>query len=403
MALRGGATSHRVKRLALVVTNILPLLLALPWLGYPIVVALRARRSRSLEEEPASAPDDAPFVSLVIPARNEAHNIGRCVESALRADYPALEVVVVDDHSTDETGAIVRAVAARDARVKVVTPDPLPDGWFGKQWACTAGARVARGGIVGFLDADTVQAPDLVPRVVNTMRARKSDMLTVAGAQELGSFWERVIQPQVFMMMLARYGGTEVVNESHRASDKIANGQCLFVRREAYDALGGHARVKDKVAEDLALAQRFFLTGHRTTIVLGMRQLSTRMYTSLRELVNGWGKNFYAGGVDAMPFGRAGAVLYPMALVGPRLFGVVPPVLLLLGVLGAVSSGALLWAAIVVVVNLLWWVVVYAKLGLSPVYALLYPVGEGAVAYIALRSVLRGRRVEWKGRQYVAG
>jgi chlorobactene glucosyltransferase len=386
-----------------VVTNSLPVLLALPWILYPIVMGVRARRSRTLEEEPASAAADAPLLSLVIPARNEAHNIARCVESALGADYPALEVIVVDDHSTDGTSAIVHALAAADARVRVVTPDPLPDGWFGKQWACTAGARVARGGIIGFLDADTVQARDLVPRVVNTMRARQSDMLTVAGAQELGSFWERLIQPQVFMMILARYGGTEIVNESRRAIDKIANGQCLFVKRDAYDAIGGHASVKDKVAEDLAIAQRFFLAGCRTTFVVGRKQLSTRMYTSLRELVHGWGKNFYAGGVDAMPFGRVGALLYPLALVGPRLLGVAPPLLLALGLLGVVGKSVLLWAAIVVGMNLLWWVVVYPIMGVSPLYALLYPVGEAVVAYIALRSVSRGRRVEWKGRAYVAG
>jgi chlorobactene glucosyltransferase len=387
----------------LVVTNSLPVLFALPWILYPVVMGLRARRSRTLEEEPASAAAGAPLVSLVIPARNEAHNITRCVESALAADYPALEIIVVDDHSTDETGAIVRAIAARDARLRIVTPEPLPDGWFGKQWACTAGARVARGSIIGFLDADTVQAPDLVPRVVNTMHARQSDMLSVAGTQEMGSFWERLIQPQVFMMILARYGGTEIVNESPRAIDKIANGQCLFVRREAYDAIGGHALVKDKVAEDLALAQRFFLAGCRTTFVVGTNQLSTRMYTSLRELVEGWGKNFYAGGMDAMPFGRFGAVLYPLLLVGPRLLGVVPPLLVVLGLLGVVSSAVLLWAEIVVGMNLLWWVVVYPVLGVSPVYALLYPLGEAVVGYIALRSVSRGRRVEWKGREYVAG
>jgi chlorobactene glucosyltransferase len=387
------------------VTNalLLPLLLSLPWLAAPIVTVLRGRRSRTLDEEAARAPDDAPLVSLVIPARNEAHNIARCVASALAADYPALEVIVVDDHSTDETGAIVRAIAQRDARLRVVTPPPLPEGWFGKQWACTAGARVARGGIVGFLDADTWQAPDLVPRVVNAMRSRGSDMLSVAGTQELGSFWERVLQPQVFGIMFARYGGTESVNESRRVEDKIANGQCLFVRRAAYDALGGHEVVRDKVAEDLALAQRFFLAGHRTSLVLGLPQLSTRMYRSLRELVEGWGKNLYAGGVDAMPLGRVGALLYPVALVLPALMGLVPPLLLLLGLAGVVSQGILIWAAIVTGANLVWWLLVYRFLGLSPLYALLHPLGAGALLYIAVRAIARGRRVMWKGREYVAG
>ena len=378
----------------------LVLLCAAPWIVAPVVVLLRAWRSRSLEEAPADVTGEAPLVSLVIPARNEGRNIRRCVESALGSTYRPLEVIVVDDHSTDDTGLIVAELAARDARVRAITPAPLPPGWFGKQWACDAGARAARGGIVGFMDADTWQAPDLVPRVVNTMRDRGSDLLTVAGEQEMGSFWERLIQPQVFAILGARYGGTEVVNESRRATDKIANGQCLFFRRDAYDAMEGHAAVRDKVAEDLALAQLWFSKGRRVTMVLGLAQLRTRMYTSLRELVDGWGKNIYAGGRDAAPFGALGRALYPVLLLLPALTGVLPPLVLALGLAGVVGLGALAWAAIVTSVSLAWWLLVYAALRMSPLYALLYPLGAAAVLCISVRAIARGRQVRWKGRDY---
>jgi chlorobactene glucosyltransferase len=380
----------------------LPALLALPWLLAPVVTLWRARRSRSLDDESAEAPADAPLVSVVVPARDEAHNIARCVGSVLTARYPRFELIVVDDHSTDDTGRIVADIAARDPRVTVVTPEPLPAGWFGKQWACAAGAAVARGEIMGFMDADTWQAPDLLPRVVNAMRARGSDFLTVAGTQEMGTPWERLVQPQVFAVLLARYGGTEVVNESPRMVDKIANGQCLFVRREAYDAVGGHASVRDKVAEDLALAQRFFGLGHRTTMVLGMSQLSTRMYTSLRELVAGWGKNIYAGGSDTLPFGAVGRAVFPVLLLLPWLSGLVPPLLLVLSLAGVLGHGWLVWSALVTGVNLLAWLVVYGALRMSPVYALLHPLGAAVLLYISVRAIARGRNVRWKGREYVA-
>jgi hypothetical protein len=227
-------------------------------------------------------------------------------------------------------------------------------------------------------------------------------MITVAGEQEMGSFWERLVQPQVFAILGARYGGTEVVNESPRVGDKIANGQCLFFRRDAYDAMGGHAAVRDKVAEDLALAQRWFSAGRRVTMVLGLEQLRTRMYTSLRELVEGWGKNIYAGGRDAVPFGAFGRAIYPLILVLPALSGLVPPALLALGLAGVVGPGVLLWAAIVTGANLLWWLAVYTWLTMSPLYALLHPVGAGALLYIALRAIARGRKVRWKGRDYQA-
>jgi chlorobactene glucosyltransferase len=384
------------------VPRFVPLLLAAPWVVGPIVTLVRARFSRSLDEEPAEPPSDAPLVSLVIPARNEAHNIRRCVESALASNYPRLELIVVDDHSTDATGAIAAELAAGDARLRVVTPPPLPPDWFGKQWACTAGAEIARGELLGFMDADTMQAPDLVTRVVNAIRSRRSDLLTVAGTQELGSFWERLVQPQIFAIMLQRFGGTELVNRSRVASHKIANGQCIWVRRDSYDALGGHAAVRHEVAEDLALAQLWFRAGRTVTLVLGLSQLSTRMYTSLRELIDGWGKNIFAGGRKAMPFGAFGRVIFPLLLVAPGLFGVAPPIVLALGLLGVVGTGALTWAAIATTANLVWWLVVYAWLRLSPVYALLHPLGSAMVVYIALGAIVRGRRVRWKEREYQA-
>lgn len=379
-----------------------PLLLAAPWILAPIVTFVRARFSRSLDDERSEPPHDPPLVSLVIPARNEARNIAPCVESALASTYPRLEVIVVDDHSTDETPQIVGAIAQRDRRVRVVTPAPLAEGWFGKQWACAAGAAESRGEVLGFMDADTRQAPDLVTRTVNAMTARGADLLSVAGTQELGSFWERMIQPQIFAIMLQRYGGTELVNRSRRATEKIANGQCLWVRRSAYDAMGGHAAVKHEVAEDLALAQHWFRAGRKVTLVLGLDQLTTRMYTSLRELIDGWGKNIYAGGRNAMPFGAVGRAVYPLALVAPSLFALVPPIVLGLGLLGVLGPTASAWAVIATGANLVWWLLVYAWLRLSPIYALLHPLGAAMVLYIALGAIARGRRVRWKEREYRA-
>ncbi len=383
-------------------TALTPIVLALPWVALPVATLLRARNSRSLSEESAEAPSDAPTVSVVIPARNEAHNIERCVRSALAAAYPRLEVVAVDDHSTDETGAILARIAGEDARLRVVTPPPLPADWFGKQWACTAGANATTGAIIAFLDADTQQAPDLVPRAVNAMQSRDADLLTVAGTQELGSFWERVIQPQVFSVMLMRYGGTETVNGSRRASDKIANGQCIFVRRSAYVETGGHAAVRMKVAEDLAMAQHYFLTGRRAFLVLGLDQLSTRMYTSLRELIAGWGKNLYAGGRDTVPFGAFGRALVPLLLCSPWIGALLPPVMLVLSLLGVLGPSALVWSGIATGADVLWWLGVYSWLRLSPVYAVLHPAGAAVMLYISLGAITRGSQVRWKDREYVS-
>jgi hypothetical protein len=384
------------------VPSLAPVLYAAPWVLAPLAAVLRAIQSRSLDEEGAEPPPDPPLVSIVIPARNEARNIAPCVESALASSYPRFEIIVVDDHSTDDTGAIAASIAARDPRLRVIVPPPLPSDWFGKQWACATGASTARGSILGFLDADTRQAPDLVTRVVNAMTSRRADLLSVAGRQEMGSFWERLVQPQVFGILLQRYGSTEHVNRSRFASAKIANGQCLWVRRDAYDATGGHGAVRHKVAEDLAMAQHWFRAGRTVSLVLGIDQLTTRMYTSLRELVEGWGKNVFAGGRDAMPFGALGRVIFPLLLVLPSLFQLVPPLVLVFALAGVVGSAALTWAAIATGANLVWWALVYLWLRAPPVYALLHPVGAVMLMYITMRATVRGSRVRWKERDYRA-
>ncbi len=382
---------------------LLPLLFSLPWIVPQIVTYFRLRNSRSLDDESADAPANAPLVSIIIPARNEAHNIARCVTSILATSYPRVELIVVDDNSTDGTNDAALRAARGDPRARVVANRPLPEGWFGKQWACTTGADAASGEILLFTDADTHHAPDLVTRSVNAIYRTRADMFSVAGRQELGGFWERLIQPQMFSILSMRYGGTESVNNSRRASEKIANGQCIFFTKSAYDEIGGHASVKTVVAEDLMLAQTVFARGKKLVLMLGVDQLSTRMYRSLDELINGWRKNVFAAGLDAVPFGRLGRLVFPLALLIPPLMQLAPVVVLGAAAPGFFSGGMVLWAAIAAAATLLWWIVVYVQIEESPLYSLAYPLGAAVLLYIFATAIVRGRRVTWKGRTYRSG
>jgi chlorobactene glucosyltransferase len=379
-----------------------PLLWSLPWVVPPFIALARATHSRSLDDVSAEPPAPAPLVSAIIPARNERRNIERCVRSILDSQYPALEVIVVDDHSTDGTAEVARAAASGDVRLRVVKAADLPDGWVGKQWACASGALDARGELLLFTDADTRHSPDLLPRAVNAMRARAADLFTIAGHQETHSFWERIIQPQVFALLSMRYGGTEHVSNARRAADVIANGQYILVRREPYVALGGHGLVRDLVAEDLAMAQEFFRAGRRVVMMLALRQFSTHMYASLRELIEGWRKNIYAGGRNAVPGGAIGRAAYPFLLIATPVAGIAPPVALVLGAAGLLSAAWLLWSAVVVVAALVFWVSIYRFMGEPVWYAALYPLGFALLGYISAASVVRGRRVEWKDRAYLS-
>jgi len=366
----------------------------------PLVTAIRVRRSLPLSDEPDRPPANSPLVSVVIPARNEARNIDRCVRSVLGTTYPDVEVIVVDDHSSDGTGDTARRIAADDPRLRVIENEPLPEGWFGKQWACANGARASKGAILLFADADTVHSSDLLTRSVRTMLRRDADLFSVAGRQELGSFWERLVQPAVFAIMAVRYGGTESVTRSRFTSSKIANGQCLFVKRTTYEALDGHALVKSHVADDMMLAQRYFARGKKVVLALGVEQLSTRMYESLRELIDGWGKNVFAGGRDSVPGGAVGRFFYPVLLVAAPMWGFLPALVLLLSLFVPMPAALVVWAGIAQAALLIFWLYVYRKIEESPLYALLSPVGAAMTFYIFARAVFRGRRVTWKDRDY---
>jgi chlorobactene glucosyltransferase len=376
---------------------------SLPWIIPPLVTYFRLRHSRSLDNESDIPLENPPLVSVIVPARNEAQNIARCVSSILSATYPNLELIIVDDSSTDGTAQIARDAAEGDPRARVITCPPLPEGWFGKQWACTAGANAARGSVLQFTDADTVHGPDLVTRSTNAMRRARAQLFSVAGRQELGGFWEKVIQPQVFTILSMRYGGTESVTEATSVKHKIANGQCIFVTHDSYDSIGGHGSVRTSAAEDLMLAQKFFAARKRVVLMLGVNQLSTRMYASLREIVSGWRKNVFAAGLDSVPFGRVGRTMFPLFLLLPPLLELLPPLALTLAAFGlAAGDTLLLWAAISSAATLIWWIVVYVRIGENPLYALAYPLGALVLLYIFVSAVIRGRRVTWKGRTYIS-
>ena len=379
------------------------ILWSLPWIVPPLVTYIRLRHSRSLDDESDITPTPAPLVSVIVPARNEARNIAGCVTSILATTYPNLELIVVDDGSTDGTREVAERAAAGDPRARVVTSAPLPAGWFGKQWACFAGAKVARGDILQFTDADTVHGADLVTRSVNAMKRLNAELFSVAGYQQLGGFWEKIVQPQMFTVLSMRYGGTESITQSKRVSNKIANGQCIFVSRAGYEAIGGHGSVRASVAEDLLLAQRFFGARKNVVVMLGVKQLSTRMYASLSDIINGWRKNVFAGGLNAVPFGKVGQGILPLALLLPPLLELLPPLALLLAALGLpAGTTSMVWAAISCTATLIWWIVVYATIGENPLYAFAYPLGALTLLYIFFTAVIRGRRVTWKGRTYIS-
>ena len=380
--------------------TVIIVLAALPWVVIPAVILWRLRDSASLDAYPAQIPADAPLLSVVLPARNEAHNIEACLRSILATDYPNIEVIVVDDHSDDGTADIARRIAATDSRVRVISNPDLPVGWFGKQWACHNGARVATGALLCFTDADTRHGPELLSRSVNAMVARRADLFSVAGSQTMVTFWEKLIQPHIFVLLFAKYGGTEKVSRSTNPYNKIANGQYLLMQRDTYDRTGGHETVRTHVAEDLRMAQEWCRLGFSVQFVTGLDYMSTRMYEGLGEIVRGWGKNVYAAGRDSMELGPIGHAVLRVIFPLPALWEIVPTGLVVAAVFGVVPPAVGVWGALVYVITAFFWGVVY-RLAKQPVgWGLLHPLASVLIFGIFTRAAWKGDRVEWKGRAY---
>jgi len=228
-------------------------------------------------------PETALEISVIVPARNEEACLAECLRSLVGQAGPAYEVIVVDDHSTDGTCAI-----AASFPVKLIGADELPPGWNGKCNAAWCGAKAAKGKWLLFTDADTRHAPDSIARGLQEAQEASADMLSYSPKQEVRGFAERALMPVIFAELATTYPPKEVCDPKSPVA--AANGQYLLIRREAYDAVGGHAAVATALLEDVELAKRLKEAGF--ALRFGMSDaVSTRMYRSFPQMWEGWSKN----------------------------------------------------------------------------------------------------------------
>jgi len=267
-----------------------------------LVRAIRSKldeRYRVTEDTPG--PTVPTRVGIVIPARNEVHNIGACLDSVLAQDYPNLEVVVLNDGSTDGTGLVL---AKREGETNLTILDggtgTLPEGWLGKAWACQRGSQhlLSQDNApewLLFVDADVVLHPHAVAGVLGHAQANGLAMLSGLGNLVMESFWEKVMQPVVAGLIMAG-NDLEKINDPEQRDDRpLANGQFILVRRDAYEAVGGHGAVRADVLDDVGMSSAITQADYPYQLVFMRELFDCRMYTSLSELWEGWTKNLFAG------------------------------------------------------------------------------------------------------------
>lgn len=241
-----------------------------------------------------STPATIPLVSLLVPARNEAEVIGATVQCLLQQKYPAFELIVLNDESTDGTENIARNSAGNDTRFFIESGTAPPKGWTGKNWACHQLAEKAQGEILIFTDADVMWHPLALSSVVSSMERTHADAFSVWPTQVTYSWAERLVVPLMNFAICA-YLPELFVRRLPWVSLAAANGQCLAFHRPAYHQIGGHEAVRAAIIEDVALARATKHSRLRLVMSLGEDRISGRMYTNWKEVRGGFAKNILAG------------------------------------------------------------------------------------------------------------
>lgn len=372
-------------------------MLTLLWTGLVAGVG-RWQRRFALPDAPATP---LPPLTVCIPARDEAHQVGDCVRAALAQDHPDLEVVLVDDCSTDGTAAAALAAAGGDPRLRVVGGLPPGPGWAGKPWACARAASEARGAHLLFVDADVVLAPHAARRAAEVLVARRLALLSVFGTWRLETFWERAAIPVVGWFVRGSVD-VDAVNTPGRP-EAFANGQFILVDRAAYDAVGGHGAVRAEVLEDVRLARAFKQRGQPIALHHAPDLYTVRLYRSLREVLAGYTKNFYEG-MDRRPHVALGALLF-------LFIGYFAPWLILAGLVAA--PAVLLagmdapgpwtaWTATVCLLPFLLRFRLERADGRSGAATWTQPLGNLVLGAVLLGALFRVRAT-WKGREFRDG
>ena len=295
----------------------LGVVVTLVWLSRHRDVSRACRDGRVLSAGQAPESWEAgPAVSVIVAAKDEERSIERCVRTLLDQDYPNLELIVVNDRSADRTGAILDDLQrASGGRLRVMTIETLPDGWYGKTHAVHQAAAVARGSLLLFTDADCWQLSDRsVSAAVRYALDNDIELLSLLPHVEMSCAWESLIQPVCTAVLMVWHSPERVNDASSRTA--YANGAFMLLRREALDRIGGHQSVRGILCEDMAIARRAKAAGVRLHVIRTRDLYATRMYGTLGETWRGWSRIFRGALVSATRIVGAMALLLVFS-IGP--------------------------------------------------------------------------------------
>ncbi|MFC1698601.1 glycosyltransferase [Candidatus Omnitrophota bacterium] len=345
---------------------------------------------------------NGPFISVIIPARNEERSIEKCLGSLLEQTYPNFEIIVVDDQSSDHTAEIARKFIKQDANTKVrlIPGQPLPQGWLGKCWAIQQATQIAQGEWLLFSDADVIHLPQTLTSAYRYAIKENVDFLTLKYTLLVETFWEKVVLPCLLFLENWFVVSPKQVNNMKRPEAVMAKGDFIFVKRKVYTELGGHQAIKSEIIESAALMSLFKRTGHKVRLVNGADLIRVRKFHNLREIINSYFKLLYRAftPVENRLRGLVNAFILISSLI---------PMAVLIWLLFAESlyRNAILTTSSVVEVLILLFaaMIFYKRDNFRPHYVLGLPLGVLITSFITLKAlfaVTARKGLSWRGRIY---
>ena len=356
-----------------------------------IIALANMRYLRRLYSYPA--PPAWPSCSVLVPARNEENNIGRCAGGLLAQDYPDFQVIVLDDNSTDRTWQILQEFAAKDPKLILIKGKPLPDDWLGKHWACHQLAQVANGELLVYVDADTYHEPGMLRGAAAAIIYEKAALISALPRQIVVSWSEMLSIPAFYLGMLCGVP-LELTRLQRNPLLFAILGQFLVFRRDTYDAAGGYAAVRHNVVDDIAIGRRVHAMGLKYKLLDGDGLVSCRMYSNFEQVWKGLTKSTFAT-FNFDPFFLT--LMWALVII----FFVSPPVVLVIGLAQPqVPVEITAMAGIAVFLNLVLWTVSHLRFHFPLYLILIYPFSAIFMTVVALASMIltiQGKAL-WKGR-----
>jgi len=324
--------------------------------------------------------DGAPMVSIIFAARDEEAKLPGAIQTLLAQDYPKFEIVAVNDRSQDQTPAILHDLERANRNLKVIDIDDLPPGWLGKPHALVAGCEQARGEWFVFTDADVHFAPDVLRRALALVQQHHWDHLSLLTAIEMHGFWETTAISYFGLGFV--FGNEPWLAANPRSKRYVGIGAFQLVRRSAYEASGGHRRLRMDVIEDMKVGKLIKLAGFRSGVAVAQDRVRVRWHTGVRNVISGVTKNFFAAC-------HYNALFALVAMALPLIMSVAP----FFGVVFA-SGWARIFAGIAAGVAILIHTAMIWSTGVSPLYGLTHPLGGVLFCWMLARSAIA---TLWRG------